>query len=205
MKFATTIFALVMAALLLGCTAPAPSSGATSTSIATSSASATLAATAAPNGIVKAVLAADEDSTVTLSYDRVSRKAIIEAIQFMDGDQTTQLAAACAIQSTFLVRINDASLYGQTERINGTLKVRISPEKYDQYVAASGLTRQEFDAMGVTSAAIRFKARESNASMGECVNLKGVKITLDGRTLQEEDITASAQSGIRTGTAKPTT
>ncbi|GEM_PF-6225926 len=191
MRFNTTILGIVLAAFLfLGCTTPAPDSSATPFPSA-------FHASVVPNLIVKAVLATDEDASITLSYDRGLRQAMIEAVQYMDANQTAQLPIACAIQSAFLVRINDASLYGQTARVNGTLYVRIPWEKYENYVSASGLTRAEFDAMNVTSAVIRFKTRQNDAVMSECVNLKSQKITLDGKELNEKEITESAQSGVR--------
>lgn len=192
-----TVLTIIAALILLGCTSgPTPAANTTANGVPT--------AAAGLANIVKGTLDSSENFSATISYDRVTRQAVIEAIQPVDPEDVEQLPFVCAISSTFLVLINDARIYGESGKINGTLQIRLPPEKYDQYVAGSGLTKAEFDAMDVTSAAIRFQDRGTKAAVGECLNIKGRSITLDGKELKTEDINEAGRSGSRINSSQAT-
>ncbi len=189
MKITEISFALlVFGFFVLGCMSSAPSNGTDSGT--------NPSATVLPPAV--RTLESNENFSAVLSYDPATRTATIEATQKFDAQKIGQLPFACAIRSTFLIRINDSSLYGESAKVNGTYQVRIPQEKYDQYVKASGLSGDAFQAMEVTTAVLRFQNRETGERLGECVHTKGKEITLDGTVLDSVRISESGQSGIRT-------
>jgi len=183
------LIVLIAALLLVGCTSPSQAPGTDRTP------------GSAAGSVIKGTLDTNENFSATLSYNPITKEASIEAWQYLDEKNSEQLPFACAIGSSFLLLINNATIYGESGRVNGTYQVRVPWAKYEQYVEGSGLTREQFDAMNVTSVTIRYKARETDAAMGECVQIRGEKITLDGKILDSTQITEAAKSGItRRGT-----
>jgi len=185
------LIVLIAALLLVGCTSPSQAPGTDRTP------------GSAAGSVIKGTLDTNEKFSATLSYNPITKEASIEAWQYLDEKNSEQLPFACAIGSSFLLLINNATIYGESGRVNGTYQVRVPWAKYEQFVKGSGLSKQEFDAMNVTTVTIRYKSRETEAAMGECVQNRGQKITLDGEILDSDRITESGKSGIRQKDTQP--